>query len=353
MRTEWGKLAQSMRIRAGLSQTEFAQKLGVSLARISNLEAGRTNISDEVLGSYIQILAASNDEALRLRELARYSNEKRRASGNSQQSLVALFSAYGDRLSEDTIKGIRRLVEKELGADVANLKLKSSRQPKRSHGTRQRKSGNRASIGAQRFIEISFIAEQIRRKHCNNSDRLHIDRFLEAEVAEAQGFDFLIVDKLPAFAEQAFAVIVGDPDSNTILLEEERFKLAQRGSSFVRHVIAHEYGHHILHKEHLEADLECFLPPQDWAKASAKELKAAHASAGQIEKVVDTLVEAEAECFSTMLLVPWTEFMKGTETYHLAKDFGEEHEEVKRYHRYIRGSDRVRMTFEAEIASRR
>ena len=49
-----------------------------------------------------------------------------------------------------------------------------------------------------------------------------------------------------------------------------------------------------------------------------------------------TLEEVEAECFATMLLVPWTEFLKGTEPKYLAKDFGEQKDQVELYARYFK-----------------
>ncbi len=37
-----------------------------------------------------------------------------------------------------------------------------------------------------------------------------------------------------------------------------------------------------------------------------------------------------------MLLVPWTEFLKGTSAYYLASDFGEQIGEIKRYMKYFK-----------------
>lgn len=56
----------------------------------------------------------------------------------------------------------------------------------------------------------------------------------------------------------------------------------------------------------------------------------------QVEQVVDTIEEAEAELFATMFLVPWTAYLKGTALTYLASDYGEQLNEVKRYAPHFR-----------------
>ncbi|GGL59930.1 hypothetical protein GCM10011392_13040 [Wenxinia marina] len=58
----------------------------------------------------------------------------------------------------------------------------------------------------------------------------------------------------------------------------------------------------------------------------------------QIEQVVDRLEEVEAECFATFLLIPWEAFLKGTEAAYLAKDYGEQLDEVKRYYPHFKNT---------------
>ena len=77
MRSPFGRFAVELRARKKLSQSEFAEKVEIALARVSNLEHSRTAISDDVLRRYIKVLDCSGDEAHQLRKLAQYSEALR------------------------------------------------------------------------------------------------------------------------------------------------------------------------------------------------------------------------------------------------------------------------------------
>ncbi|MEM1429377.1 MAG: helix-turn-helix transcriptional regulator [Pseudomonadota bacterium] len=351
MKSEFGKYAQVLRIRRNATQSELAKWLGVSLSHVSNLEAERAHISKEVVEGYVGFLGVSGFEAERLQKLADLSNNKQRASDLSQQSLLALIATFGDQLSDSTVDRIRELVASDIGAENASLRLSTNQRALRKRRD-QGRSWRRPSLTPERFVRISLLAEAIRRKHCDNSLRLPLEQFLAQEESEDPSLGVLVLNQLPSYAEGAFAIIVGSEEENTILLEEEFYSLGLKGSSFVRHVVAHEFSHHVLHKELLFSAETRVLPPQDWARQSAATIKADAELTSRVTKRIDNFFEVEAECFATMLLVPWTEMMKGTESYYLAKDFGEEKEEINRYLRFIRSSERVRMMFEAELRKR-
>ena len=109
--------------------------------------------------------------------------------------------------------------------------------------------------------------------------------------------------------------------------------MAVKGSGFRRHVICHEYAHHVLHERLLTSSAENYLPPQAWAKIKND---GANGDTSTIRQIIDTPEEIDAECFATMLLVPWTEFVKGTEVKYLARDFGEQQDQVEKYARYFK-----------------
>ena len=53
--TELGQRLSSVRLRAGLTQTDIAEKVAVSRQHISNIETGMTSPTVRVLGDYLQV----------------------------------------------------------------------------------------------------------------------------------------------------------------------------------------------------------------------------------------------------------------------------------------------------------
>src|SRR5437870_13821879 len=52
---ELGQKLSSIRLRAGLTQTDIAEKVAVSRQHISNIETGMTSPTVRVLGDYLQV----------------------------------------------------------------------------------------------------------------------------------------------------------------------------------------------------------------------------------------------------------------------------------------------------------
>ncbi|WP_229666001.1 ImmA/IrrE family metallo-endopeptidase [Wenxinia marina] len=164
--------------------------------------------------------------------------------------------------------------------------------------------------------------------------RLKVGRFLEHLAASDLAFDWEAVEHLPPVFSGAFACMTVGPDGHLLLVEEERLGSAERDVAFARHVLAHEVGHHFLHASLLAGGDSIFLAPQELARNRSQLI----GSDRQIEQVVDRLEEVEAECFATFLLIPWEAFLKGTEAAYLAKDYGEQLDEVKRYYPHFKNT---------------
>ncbi|WP_372573840.1 helix-turn-helix domain-containing protein [Ruegeria jejuensis] len=331
MRSSFGRYAQKLRADRGMSQKEFAEAAGIALSRVSNLEYQRTAISDDVIGGYIKTLSLNGEEAHQLRTRANFSDSVRKKTANNeaQPTLQAMIELYGDKISPSGLAKIQRVIEDELQEDLAALRFSSNQTPVAR--TRSAKRAKRPGLLAGRFADLCLRAAQVRIRFAGNTEALKLGRVLEALAASDERFDYRVELALPSVAEGAFACILGDRNGHTLLLEEERYLAAERGQQFARHVICHELAHHFLHGKLLASKSELCFPPQQLAMNSISML----GTSQQIEQVVDSVVEAEAECFATLFLVPWEAFMKGTHAKYLASDFGEQQGEVERYFGYF------------------
>lgn len=334
MRSTFGKQAQKRRMEMRMSQTEFAGKVGESLSRVSQLEHQRVHISDDVVGKYIEVLDCNGSQAHTLREYAEYSNSRLTAQRRNlpHDDLHALLSQFGGRLTSSSISKIKRIIADEIGEYVTTLEFSNTRS--RQIKGRSNKKFHRPPLDPERFVDICLRAEEIRSETCLNNEKLNVEHFLELRSLRDNHFDVDIVEVLPTYSEGAYACLVGQKNTNVLLVEEERYVAACKNQSFGRHVLMHEYAHHVLHSDLLKTDTECYLPPQALAVCSTEDLSSV--SDTMIANVVDTSIEVEAECFATVLLVPWPAFMKGTELIHLSRDFGEQLDEVKRYAPYFK-----------------
>jgi len=341
MRSSFGRFAQQMRVKKAITQSSFAADIGESLSRVSQLEHGRTNINDVVIGKYIRSLNLDGQAAFQLRNYAEFSNTRLAAKNKNYKhdSIHALLAHFEDKISEKTIVRIRKLIADDIDPDlvlgVATLEFSSNRSAsKQSKRGSARKAAIRPALTLDRFVELSLLAEEHRKTFADpNQRKMNVENLLAHASAADETFDFDVSERLPSYAAGAFACIVGTVNGHTILLEEEGYNLAVKGSSFRRHVICHEYAHHVLHSQLLESDAASYLPVQEWAKAQAD---GSVEDQGTIRQIVDTPEEVDAECFATMLLVPWTEFLKGTEPWYLAKDFGEQQQQVEWYARFFK-----------------
>lgn len=341
-----------------MSQSAFAELLGESMPRVSNLEYQRTNIGDDILRRYQEILTENKAERDRLAELAKLSNGRRFfvAKDAAHDRLHMVVYTYGNLLSDEAIEKINAIIDDEIGDAIAEktgdrpnaLRLETTMT--RSTGQRKRARKRRekgASVSADSFFSIALLAEEMRSKCCGLSDRLDILRFLEGEELEAKTLCFDIVASMPSFADGAFACIVGDGEINRIIVQSRFVRLVERGGGYARHVLAHEYGHHLLHSEFLSGGGPSFLPPQELARIDP-DLEYSSVGANQI---VENSVEAEAECFATLLLVPWQRLLGTTSTRELAWQYKEEDSRIEKHRRYLRIPP-VRARFEAELARR-
>ncbi|MEL6207099.1 MAG: XRE family transcriptional regulator [Pseudomonadota bacterium] len=332
MRSAFGRLAQELRLKRDMNQKEFSELVGLSISHVSNLEHQRAHLSDDTIGKYIAALDCTGDEAHELRTRAGFSNgireERNPASPNAP--LRVMLDQFGDSISETARRDIQRILERETGQQVSQLRFSSN---KRAAAVGKQKSrSKRPSMSATRFVDISLLAEDVRSGICSEMDRVDIGLALERLSLVRKGFDYEVSDRLPVELDGAFAAILGHLEGHTILVEAGRFQSALNGVHFARHVLAHEIAHHFLHPELLKSEVGLYLPVQQLAKNTTSAIKTER----QIEQVVDTIEEAEAECFATLFLVPWSAFLKGTEPRYLASDYGEQQGEVERYYRFFR-----------------
>lgn len=335
MRSSFGRLAQEIREKRGIIQSDFASRIGESLPWVSDLEHRRTNINEAFIARYIVALECSGGEISALREHANLSNSSLAAENRNlpHSTLHALLAHFGERLSDTTAAGIRQLLVAELGPQVAILEFSGRRSPART-GTRA--IGNKAAspdITARRFIDLCLLAERSRTEYSHRKYRLNIETFLAKAGMAKTALDVDIREGLPSYADGAFVCLVGHADGHTILITKDGYQAAVRGNPVHRHAICHEFAHHILHGALLQTEGECHLPVQDLAKPSGPSRIQDRGPTGQTQ---DTVIDVEAECFATMLLVPWGEFLKGTLLCHLAADFGAQQGEVERCARYVR-----------------
>lgn len=338
MRTSFGRKAMKLRAARGISQTEFAQLIGESVSRVSQIEHGRVSVTDAVVSKYIMGLDCSGKDAHDLRQLAAYSNSKTEAqkSGIENGDLAARITVFDERIRPETARKIKELLDRDLGEIAPHLLLNNvaaKNKDERRNGRNSRKRGI-PSLTPASFARLCVLSEEIRSKFCGELQRLDVIRFLESYCVSSPTLDIDVLEALPAYADGAYACIVGTKHGNVILVEERRFLAAQR-FVFFRHALMHEFSHHILHPELLETTTECYLPPSPMAKLSEEDLTKSTRESGNFEQV-DTLTEVEAETLATLLLVPWTQLVRATETRYLYRDFGEEERHINRLRSYLR-----------------
>lgn len=329
MRSGFGKAAQKIRASRGISQSEFSELTGWSLSRISNIEYQRAAVSDDVLRVYLRVLNTTGEEAHELRKLAQFSNAVRREEqlGSEHSAMVALFRQFGKELSPEAISKIQNIIERETGEKVAALTFASNQS-----ASKRKARAKRVHLPLQKFVELCILASRYREKFAAEIQKLNVELVLEDLTATTADFDFRVSTSLPSIARGAFAVIVGEIDGVTLHLEEDRYKSMTHGVHFCRHVVAHEIAHYVLHQERLRSNGQLAATPQKLAQNSPQMI----GSERQIEQVVDTIEEAEAECFATFLIVPWEAFIKRTEPRYLATDYGEQQREIERYLPYFK-----------------
>lgn len=332
MRSSFGRCATQLRVNKSISQKEFSELSGISLSHVSNLEHSRANLSEEVLNTYIHVLNCTEAEAAELKKKASFSNGVRKSPNPKSPStpLQVMLAQFGDQLSPDAREAIKRILEKETGEEMNALLFSSNQRDKGQKAPRR--GPKRPSLNRSRFVEIALEAESLRQQICGDTRKVDIGQALEKLVLFDQRFDYEICEVLPPNFEGAFAVIVGHADGHTLFVEEARFNSALNGVFFARHVLAHELAHHIVHSHMLNSNKGLWLPPQELAKNSARNIE----STKQIEQVVDSVEEVEAETFATFFLVPWTAFLKGTDVKYLASDYGEQPREVERIARLMK-----------------
>ncbi len=343
MRSSFGRFAQGVRVRKGITQSTFAAAIGESLSRVSQIEHQRTSINDTIIAKYITVLDLDGNETCKLREYAEFSNRRLSAKKKnlSHDSLHALLGQFGDKLSEQTVEDIRKLIvrdlDPELAVTAATLEFSSNKAVRKQRKEKpSQKAKTRPTLSLVRFVELCLLAEKHRAKFTDpNTRKLNVEQLLAFASAEDDRFDYDILDALPSYATGAFACIVGTAAGHIVLLEEAGFMMAIRGSGFRRHVICHEYAHHVLHTELLASESQVYLPIQEWAKIRDRTDESITSA---IHQVVDTVEEEEAECFATMILIPWIEFLKGTGERYLAKDFGDDLGSVNRYAPYFKNA---------------
>ncbi len=333
MRSGFGKKALALRLQKGLSQTEFSEKTGYSLQRVSNIEHQRSNVSDDVVSVYIRVLDANGEEADTLRKLARFSNSERRQDGENRVllPLQAMMSEFGGKISPKSAAKIQEILEQETGEKLATLRFASNRSSDKSGKSRKTSSSGWSQISAKRMVELSTLSLEFRRQFVPDSKKLDVGFLLEKLTDDNSRFDYQVVDVMPPQLNGAFACIKGHADGHTVLLEEDRMGSALRGVVFARHAICHEVSHHRLHAGMLVSDQEIYIPAQNLSRNSPTMI----GTDGQIEQVVDSIEEAEAELFATGLLVPWTAYLKGTYLKYVADDYGETLDAVRRFHNFL------------------
>lgn len=341
MRSGFGKAAQKIRAERGMTQSEFSDLTGWSLSRISNIEYQRAAISDDVLRVYLRVLKTTGEEAHSLRKLARFSNNVRKEeqADSEHPTIVTLLRQFGKDLSPKAISEIQKIIEHETGERVSALTFASTQRSKK-----QKTRTKRVDLRLQEFVKACIFASRFRREFADETQKINLELALEQLAATKADFDFRVSDALPSIAQGAFAVIVGERDGVTLHLEEARFQNMVRGVHFCRHVVAHELGHYVLHRDRLKSQGKLAFDPQNLAQNSSKMI----GSKQQIEQVVDTIEEAEAECFATFFIIPWEAFLKGTEPRFLASDFGEQQGEIERYLKYFK-QEGVLMEFKNQL----
>lgn len=334
MRSGFGRFAQELRARVGMSKSEFARATGIAVARVSNLEFGRTAISDDVVGSYIRILKCDGKDAHQLRKLATFSDVLRKMpdSTGPEAPLQSMLEVFGDKISAKALARIQAILERETGERVEALRFSSNKQVEQTGSSKEVRLRGRPTLQLSRLVEIALLASDVRRDHAPSSVRIDVGVLLEKICSADTVLDYRVVTALPGFMTGAFACLIGDVDGHHLIIEEARYESAMNGVHFARHVICHELGHHYLHAHLLNSRERLILAPQSLARNTS----AMMGSDKRIEQVVDSMVEVEAECFATLLLVPWDAFTKGTSAKYLSDDFGEQRGEVERYARYFK-----------------
>jgi hypothetical protein len=332
MRTGFGRFAMELRSRRRMSLSRFSELTEMSAPRICNIEFGRAPATDDVVGCYIKVLDLKGNDAHEIRTRAMFSNgmQRNKEEDGESQPLRALFEVFANQLSPKAAEEIQAIIERESGHTVKSLAFASNQMKEKS--AKIVRAQKRPIPSPKRFVEICLLAERVRSTIAAEMSPVKIGLALEILAVAEDRLDYRVLEDLPSHMTGAFACIVGERDGHVILIEANRFRSAENGVHFVRHVIGHELGHHFLHSALLESDGEIYLAPQALSQNTPEMI----GTERQIQQVVDTIEEAEAELFATMFLLPWSAYLKGTGLKYLASDYGEQLDEVKRYAPYFR-----------------
>lgn len=353
MRSSFGQRAEMARAHRGLTLDRFARELGVSHARVSQLEHGKTKINDSTIYDYIKILALAGQEANELRAEANFSNNRLlfKKKDFADDRLLALYTTYGPILPENLKEEILERILVEIESQGINIKVKSGTIPspdsarvlERSSLSEQRtrskpsKGQYKPSLGIHRLVDLCLSTETARVEFAKPEKRIEVDRFLEAISAVDPEFDIDICEIMPSFARDAYAIIVGTAEWNTVVVEEGFYKSCARGNYFHRHILLHEYAHHVLHGELLKTKGECFLEPhsafQIESDGCSREIplyEKVFEGKNSRKYVIPNVIELEAEYFGVLLALPWMKIASTavgnydfrTESVRLAKRYG-------------------------------
>lgn len=360
MRSTWGKLAQKKRLERGLSQTEFAHLVGLSVQKVSHLEHQRVSISEAVIEKYVKVLAGDAQDTRELRELAQLSNKMRQAKGggvaqdadSNLSRIVAILSQFGHELPKSTIDHILGKLSEDLGTRIShNALLGAEARETQVAGVlahlddedlivrhdqkpTRRKKAKRPDIQLNRFVELVLLSESFRDRMSLNDGKLDVGLLLDRMMLEYDDFDLDVVGRMPKPLNGKHSSTVFADSGTTVFLEMDYYKNVQTGY-FERHLCCHELSHYLLHKGKMTKGAAVVVDPI--YSDNESEVKASGAVIEGAMKVnrTDTIEEIEADIMAALIMVPWQRYLSASSGKILADDYRAHPQWVRKVKGYL------------------
>jgi len=371
-------LAQKKRLERGLSQTEFAQLIGLSVQKVSHLEHQRVSISEAVIEKYVVVLAGDARDAREFRELAQLSNKMRQAKGGGEAKgvdpnlnrVVAILSQFGHELPKATIDQILGKLSEDLGNRISPNALLGveARETQVAgvlahlddedliirHGQKRtrRKKEKTPRILLGRFVELVLSSEKFRDRMSVTDGKLDVGLLLDRMMLEHDDFDLDVVGRMPKPLSGKHSSTVFAKSGTTIFLEMDYYKNVQHGY-FERHLCCHEISHYLLHKNKMPKGAAVIVNPAYCDNESGVSPSGAVIEGAKKIDRADTIDEIEADIMAALIMVPWQRYLSASSGNTLADDYRAHPKWVKTVKGYLRQDGVLRELRERLWAQRR
>lgn len=303
----------------GWRRLEFADRLEVAPSYLSQIENGHANFPEKLRDRVSELLNLSADKRQEFEDLVHRSNLARKyVSGeDTTKSLTALIEAHGDALSEEHKRELFFHALRLLEADGASL----------PGGVVQarRKTGDDdgSPLSPEDFMEAALSGARFNTRY-GKRGVVDITQALELHCSCKSDLQTVFVERMPPQYGNFYACIEQRAVGDSIIVEEGRYRSAENGNWDTRFDLAHELGHHHLHRV------------DDPETVVVRSLASTKDRFGNMVILEDGKMEQQANTFAIAALVPLRELVGGMSDLEIAKRFKAPVKELGQFRRYAR-----------------